>query len=91
MPAISLEGKTAIITGASTGLGPVMAKMFVDQGAKVLLTARREELVAEAAAACGENAVAMRVSRAILSRGSIRTPHFDYRNGAPEERPPASA
>ena len=55
-----LAGKTAIITGASTGLGPVMAKLFTDQGAKVLLTARREELVRDAAAACGGNAVAMR-------------------------------
>lgn len=61
-PAVSgrLEGKVAIITGASTGLGPVMAKLFVQQGAKVLLAARREELVAEAAAACGPNAIAMR-------------------------------
>ena len=55
-----LAGKTAIITGASTGLGPVMAKVFVDQGAKVLLTARREELVREAAASCGDGAIAMR-------------------------------
>ena len=60
MTAGRLEGKTAIITGASTGLGPVMAKMFTDQGAKVLLTARREELVREAAAACGTSAIAMR-------------------------------
>src|SRR5262249_35760562 len=27
-----LEGKVAIITGASTGLGPVMAKRFVEEG-----------------------------------------------------------
>ena len=32
-----LEGKVAIITGASTGLGPVMGAMFVREGAKVLL------------------------------------------------------
>jgi len=32
-----LEGKVAIITGASTGLGPVMAAMFVREGARVLL------------------------------------------------------
>src|SRR3954465_3567005 len=56
-----LDGKVAIITGASTGLGPVMAKRFVDEGARVLLAARREELVQEAAAACGDAAVAMRV------------------------------
>jgi NAD(P)-dependent dehydrogenase (short-subunit alcohol dehydrogenase family) len=55
-----LAGKVAIITGASTGLGPVMAKRFVDEGARVLLAARREELVQEAAAACGDAAVAMR-------------------------------
>ena len=35
-----LEGKVAIITGASTGLGPVMAATFVKEGARVLLAAR---------------------------------------------------
>lgn len=55
-----LEGKVAIITGASTGCGPVMAKLFVEQGAKVLLSARREELVLEAAASAGEGAIDMR-------------------------------
>jgi len=56
-----LDGKVAIITGASTGLGPVMAAMFVREGAQVLLSARREELVHDAAAAAGGGAVAMRV------------------------------
>ncbi len=55
-----LEGKVAIITGASTGLGPVMGAMFVREGAKVLLAARREDLVKEAAAAAGKGAIAMR-------------------------------
>jgi NAD(P)-dependent dehydrogenase (short-subunit alcohol dehydrogenase family) len=55
-----LAGKVAIITGASTGLGPVMARLFVQEGASVLLAARREELVQQAAAACGGNAVALR-------------------------------
>ena len=55
-----LAGKVAIITGASTGCGPVMAKLFVEQGAKVLLSARREELVLEAAKAAGEGAIGMR-------------------------------
>ena len=55
-----LDGKVAIITGASTGLGPVMAKRFVDEGARVLLAARREELVRAAAEACGDAAVAVR-------------------------------
>ncbi|CAN5705785.1 3-oxoacyl-[acyl-carrier-protein] reductase [soil metagenome] len=55
-----LAGKVAIITGASTGLGPVMAATFVREGARVLLTARREELVQQAADAIGANAIAMR-------------------------------
>jgi 3-oxoacyl-[acyl-carrier protein] reductase len=55
-----LDGKVAIITGASTGLGPVMAAMFVREGARVLLSARREELVQEAAAQAGAGAIAMR-------------------------------
>src|SRR6478735_9841220 len=55
-----LEGKVAIITGASTGLGPVMGAMFVREGARVLLSARREELVRDAASAAGGGAIAMR-------------------------------
>ena len=55
-----LAGKIAIITGASTGTGPVMAKMFVEQGAKVVLCARKEELVLQVAKDIGPGAIAMR-------------------------------
>jgi 3-oxoacyl-[acyl-carrier protein] reductase len=55
-----LAGKVAIITGASTGTGPVMARLFVAQGARVLLAARREELVTAAAREAGQGAIAMR-------------------------------
>ena len=55
-----LDGKVAIITGASTGCGPVMARLFVEQGARVLLSARREDLVMEAAKAAGDGAIGMR-------------------------------
>ncbi len=53
-------GKVAIVTGASTGLGPVMSKMLVDEGAKVVMAARRVELVEEAAAAIGDAAIALK-------------------------------
>jgi 3-oxoacyl-[acyl-carrier protein] reductase len=52
--------KIAIVTGASTGLGPVMARMLVEEGAKVVLAARREELVQAVAAELGDAAVAIR-------------------------------
>jgi NAD(P)-dependent dehydrogenase (short-subunit alcohol dehydrogenase family) len=55
-----LAGKVAIITGASTGCGPVFAKRFVEEGAKVVLSARRVELVEEAARNAGGGTVAMR-------------------------------
>jgi NAD(P)-dependent dehydrogenase (short-subunit alcohol dehydrogenase family) len=38
-----LEGKVAIITGASSGLGEGTAELFAKEGAAVVLTARREE------------------------------------------------
>lgn len=54
------EGKVAIITGASTGLGPVMARMMAGEGAKLVLAARRLELVADVASAIGEDVIAVR-------------------------------
>ncbi len=55
-----LHGKVAIITGASTGLGPVLGSVFVREGARVLLAARREDLVRDAARMAGPGAIAMR-------------------------------
>lgn len=52
-------GKVAIITGASSGLGPVMARMMVGEGAKVVLAARRGELVEEVAQGLGGSAIAV--------------------------------
>jgi NAD(P)-dependent dehydrogenase (short-subunit alcohol dehydrogenase family) len=42
-----LAGKVAVITGASQGLGLAMAHAFVCEGAKVVLSARRGEILAE--------------------------------------------
>jgi NAD(P)-dependent dehydrogenase (short-subunit alcohol dehydrogenase family) len=39
----ALEGKIAIVTGATSGIGEGVAKAFVKEGAKVVIAARREE------------------------------------------------
>lgn len=38
-----LEGKTAVITGASKGIGKAIAELFAEEGAAVVLTARSED------------------------------------------------
>jgi NAD(P)-dependent dehydrogenase (short-subunit alcohol dehydrogenase family) len=38
-----LSGKTALITGASSGIGRSVAKLFAEQGANVVVMARREK------------------------------------------------
>lgn len=45
---MTLEGRVAIITGASQGLGRAIAKAYVEAGASVFLVARGKELLAEA-------------------------------------------
>ena len=47
-------GYTAVVTGASTGLGLQMAKAYASQGANLVLIARREELLKENAKAITE-------------------------------------
>jgi NAD(P)-dependent dehydrogenase (short-subunit alcohol dehydrogenase family) len=44
-----LDGKVAIITGASSGIGRAIALMFAAHGAAVVLTARRKTLLNEVA------------------------------------------
>jgi 3-oxoacyl-[acyl-carrier protein] reductase len=45
----SVEGKTAIITGSSQGIGAVTAKRFADEGANVVVTSRSQEKIDEVA------------------------------------------
>src|SRR5450755_4445312 len=40
---LSLAGKVAIITGASRGIGEAIATTFVEQGASVVIAARKED------------------------------------------------
>jgi NAD(P)-dependent dehydrogenase (short-subunit alcohol dehydrogenase family) len=58
----SLEGKVAIVTGASSGLGVAFAQGFAEAGADVVLGARRVDRLAETAAlveGAGRRAIAV--------------------------------
>jgi NAD(P)-dependent dehydrogenase (short-subunit alcohol dehydrogenase family) len=49
-----LDGRVALVTGASTGLGARFAQVLHQTGAQVLATARRAGLLGELARGCGE-------------------------------------
>ena len=40
---MKLEGKVAIVTGATSGMGRATAVLFAKEGAKVVVTGRNEE------------------------------------------------
>ena len=46
---ISLRGQTAVVTGASRGIGKALAKWIVDAGAQVMLTSRKIDALQAAA------------------------------------------
>jgi len=50
-----LKGKVAVITGATSGMALATAKLFVEEGAYVFITGRRQEQLDEAVKAIGKN------------------------------------
>lgn len=58
--AAKLEGKITLITGGTSGLGLATARRFVAEGARVVLTGRRQAELERATAELGGNAVGVR-------------------------------
>jgi NAD(P)-dependent dehydrogenase (short-subunit alcohol dehydrogenase family) len=64
MDLFSLEGRIAIVTGGSRGIGYAIAEEFVQRGARVVITARGEAALLEAAARIGANCIGKRCDNA---------------------------
>ena len=51
----NLEGKVAIVTGSSKGIGKAIAKAFAEQGATVIISSRKQEACEEVVASFKED------------------------------------
>jgi NAD(P)-dependent dehydrogenase (short-subunit alcohol dehydrogenase family) len=61
-----LEGKVAVVTGGSSGMALASAKRFVEEGAYVFITGRRQEALDEAVKLIGRNVTGVRGDAANL-------------------------
>src|SRR5436305_1197728 len=61
-----LDGKVAVITGGSSGMAVAGAKRFVEEGAYVFITGRRQEALDEAVRLIGRNVTGVRGDAANL-------------------------
>ena len=62
-----LDGKVAVITAATSGMALATAKLFVEEGAYVFITGRRQEKLDEAVKLIGRNVTAVQGDAANLA------------------------
>ena len=55
-----LEGKVAVVTGGSTGIGLASAKLFAQEGAEIFVTGRRQVELDAAVQTIGSRATGVR-------------------------------
>ena len=61
-----LDGKVAVITGGSSGMALAGAKLFVDEGAHVFISGRRQDALDEAVGLIGRNVTAVQADSSDL-------------------------
>jgi NAD(P)-dependent dehydrogenase (short-subunit alcohol dehydrogenase family) len=79
-----LAGKTAVITGGTTGLGFAAARRFLAEGARVLVTGQDAGRVADAAA-LGPGATAVRADVRAIADLDVLAAHAREHFGAPPD------
>jgi NAD(P)-dependent dehydrogenase (short-subunit alcohol dehydrogenase family) len=62
-----LDGKVAVITGATSGMALAGAKLFVDEGAHVFISGRRQDALDEAVGQIGRNVTGVQADSADLA------------------------
>ena len=62
-----LEGKIALVTGGTSGIGLATAKRFVSEGAKVIITGRRKDVLDDAVKEIGANATGVQADASNLA------------------------
>jgi NAD(P)-dependent dehydrogenase (short-subunit alcohol dehydrogenase family) len=62
-----LAGKVALVTGGSSGIGLATAKRFANEGAKVIVTGRRKDVLEAAAKEIGDSATAIQADAGKLA------------------------
>ncbi|GAA2077048.1 SDR family oxidoreductase [Pseudolysinimonas kribbensis] len=61
-----LEGKVAVITGATSGMALAGARLFADEGARVVITGRRKDALDRALEMIGHDAIGVQADSADL-------------------------
>ena len=64
---MNLQNKTAVVTGGGTGIGLAVAKRFAAEGAHVIITGRRKEVLDDAVAEIGGSVQAIRADSSDLA------------------------
>src|SRR5438309_7858943 len=73
---LRLDGKVALVTGASKGIGLAIAAAMAESGARVMLSSRKQEQLEKAAAG---------IAASVAGRNSTEVEVFAANAGEPEQ------